>query len=84
MFKLLERSFGFIGKKRLDNVLDEFIADAETQRNAVRKKSIEDLDKLDPVKQGEKVADVLTNMNNELSRSYEQEIAIREFVDKLR
>jgi hypothetical protein len=82
--KFLEKIVGVIPKYKLEIALTEVIASSEHLRNDIRKKAFEELDKLDPIKQGERVAEVLTRMNSELTSSYEKEIAIRDFIGKLK
>jgi hypothetical protein len=82
--KPLERFFAVVSFDRINNTLTEIVAEEEDNRNKIRKDILTEMDKLSPTKDGEKIQELLINMNRQLTFSYEKEIYLREFIDKFK
>jgi hypothetical protein len=82
--KALQRFFGVVSNDRIDSALAAMVAEMENDRNDIRKKALETVDKLDVTKEGDKVASILLQMNRDLTSLYERETTLREFINKLK
>ena len=82
--KALQRFFGVVSNDRIDSALAIMVAEMENDRNDIRKKALETVDKLDVTKEGDKVASILLQMNRDLTSLYERETILREFINKLK
>lgn len=82
--KPLERFFAVVSFDRINDTLTEIVAEEEHNRNKIRKDILTEMDKLSPIKDGEKIQELLINMNRQLTLSYEKEIYLREFIDKFK
>lgn len=80
----IERFFAVASHDRIARESAVIIADLEETRNDIRKKSLSEIDKLNPKEEGEKVAEILLRMNREISMAYEKEAVLREFIDRLK
>jgi hypothetical protein len=77
-------SGSFVSFDSINNTLTEIVAEEEDNRNKIRKDILTEMDKLSPTKDGEKIQELLINMNRQLTFSYEKEIYLREFIDKFK
>ena len=82
--KALQRFFGVVSNDRIDSALAVMVAEMENDRNDIRKKALESVDKLDVTKEGDRVASILLQMNRDLTSLYERETILREFINKLK
>jgi len=82
--KPIQRFFGVVSIDRIDDVLGQIVAVMEEDRNDIRKKALAEVDKCNVKSEGEKVADILLQMNRDLTSSFERETILREFVSKLK
>jgi hypothetical protein len=82
--KALQRFFGVVSNDRIDSALATMVAEMENDRNDIRKKALEAVDKCDVTKEGDRVASILLQMNRDLTSLYERETTLREFINKLK
>jgi len=82
--KALQRFFGVVSNDRIDSALAIMVAEMENDRNDIRKKALEAVDKCDVTKEGDRVASILLQMNRDLTSLYEKETILREFINKLK
>ncbi len=82
--KIFERFFGVTSNDRIDSTLAIMVAEMENNRNDIRRKALETVDKLDVTKEGDRVASILLQMNRDLTSLYERETILREFINKLK
>lgn len=80
----LERFFSVVGRDRIDSELSLIIAELEAKRNDARKKSLAEIDRLNVKVEGEKAAEILLQMNRDLTLSYEKETFLRDFIDRIK
>jgi hypothetical protein len=83
MKEIIEKFFNMISKEKISSAFTESIVNLEEERKNIRKDSLDEIEKYDPLKDGQKIKDVLMTMNKEISNSYEREIFLREFISKL-
>lgn len=81
--KFIRKIVGVITTTEIEDSLNEIVAELEHSRNTIRKETFEEMDKLNPVKDGEKIQRLLLQMNKDLTLSYEKEKVLREFISKL-
>ena len=82
--KFIERMFGVVNYKKMEEALNSTIADGENDRNAIRKEILSSISVLNPKTDGEEIQRLLLDMNSRISNSYEREGYLRSFVDKLK
>lgn len=84
MLKVIGDFFGLITVDKVDSEFGALMAQYEQKRNIIRKDNMEQLRSLDVTKDGAKIQSILTKMNDEISLSYEKEMAVREFIGKIK
>lgn len=82
--KFIERMFGVVNYKRMEDSLNSTIAEGENERNAIRKEIVTSIGALNPKTDGEEIQRLLLDMNARISNSYEKEGYLRSFVDRLK
>lgn len=75
---------GLVSQASMTDRVDELVGEYEQARNKVRKETFDEMDKLNPTKEGEKIQQLMLRMNRDITLYYEKETAIREFIAKLR
>jgi hypothetical protein len=84
MTRYILKLLGLIPYDRLEDTADFIIAEFETKRNEIRRISLEDMDKLNPAKDGEKIQKILLQMNRDMTSLYEKETILLEFLNKIK
>jgi hypothetical protein len=82
--KFIERMFGVVNYKRMDETLNHMIADGENERNTIRKEILASISILNPKTDGEEIQRLLLDMNSRISNSYDKEGYLRSFADRLK
>jgi len=82
--KFIERMFGVVNYKKMEEALNSTIADGENDRNAIRKEILSSISVLNPKTDGEEIQRLLLDMNTRITNSYEREGYLRSFVDKIK
>ncbi len=82
--KFIERMFGVVNYKRMEDALNSTIAEGENDRNAIRKEILTSIGALNPKTDGEEIQCLLLDMNARITNSYEREGYLRSFVDRLK
>lgn len=82
--KFIERMFGVVNCKRMDEALDHMLADGENERNTIRKEILTSISILNPKTDGEEIQRLLLDMNSRISNSYDKEGYLRSFTDRLK
>jgi len=82
--KFIERMFGVVNYKRMEDALNSTIAEGENDRNAIRKEILTSIGALNPKTDGEEIQRLLLDMNARITNSYEREGYLRSFVDRLK
>lgn len=82
--KFIERMFGVVNYKRMEDALNSTLAEGENDRNAIRKEIITSISVLNPKTDGEEIQRLLLDMNARITSSYEKEVYLRSFVDRLK
>lgn len=78
--KFLQKLTGVVMYSQLDESLDEIIASLEHSRNEIRRLCFDEMDKLNPTKDGEKIQRLLLQMNRDITSTYEKEKVLREYI----
>jgi hypothetical protein len=84
MIKFILRFFGLVPYDRLEMAVSEIVSEFELKRNEIRKVSLDEMDKLSPTKDGEKIQKILLQMNRDLTTLYEKETVLRELLTKVK
>lgn len=82
--KFLQKLIGVVTYSEIEYRFDELVAEFEHKRNKLRKEAFDEIEKLNPTKDGEKLQKLFIQMNRDITTSYEQETTLREFVSKLK
>lgn len=82
--EFLENLVGVVSHSRIKAALATIVADLEQQRNKARRASLEQIEKLNVTKDGEKIQNILLQLNQELVTSYEKETTLRNFISELK
>lgn len=82
--KILEKLLGVVTVNRMQMALTTIVAELEQQRNRARRSSLEQIEKLNATKDGEKIQNILLQLNQELITSYEKETTLRTFINELK
>jgi hypothetical protein len=84
MINYILKLIGLVPYNRLEETADFIIAEFETKRNEIRRLSLDDMDKCNPAKDGEKIQKILLQMNRDMTSLYEKETILREFLTKVK
>jgi hypothetical protein len=65
----------------MNEILAKIVQEEEVKRNKLRKDSLDEIEKIDVVKDAEKIQRIMINMNRDLTTSYEKEKLLLEFIN---
>lgn len=82
--KFIQKIIGITTHTNLDESLTEIVAELEHARNELRKVCFDEMEKLNPTKDGEKIQRLLIQMNRDITASYEKEKVLREYVAQVK
>lgn len=82
--KFIQKLLGVATYSQLEESLNEIIVDLEHSRNELRKVCFDEMDKLNPTKDGEKIQRLLIQMNRDITASYEKEKVLREYIAQVK
>lgn len=78
------RFLGITSFENMNEVLAKLVQELETQRNNIRKESLEKIESLEVEKDPIKVKKIMIDMNRDLTTSYEKEKFLLEFINMLK
>lgn len=84
MIKFILRFLGLVPYDRLEMAVSEIVSEFELKKNEIRRTSLDEMDKLNPTKDGEKVQKLLLQMNRDIAVLYEKELVLRELLTKVK
>ncbi len=79
--KSIYRFLKIASYESMNEVLAKIIQDEEIKRNNLRKDSLDEIEKIDVVKDAEKMQRIMINLNRDLTTSYEKEKMLLEFIN---
>lgn len=84
MIKFILRFLGLVPYDRLEMAVSEIVSEFELKKNDIRRTSLDEMDKLNPTKDGEKIQKLLLQMNRDIAVLYEKELVLRELLTKVK
>jgi tetrahydromethanopterin S-methyltransferase subunit G len=84
MIKFILRFLGLVPYDRLEMSVSEIVSEFELKKNEIRRISLDEMDKLTPTKDGEKIQKLLLQMNRDIAILYEKELVLRELLTKVK
>lgn len=78
------RFLGITSFENMNEALAKLVQELETQRNNIRKESLEKIESLEVEKDPIKVKKIMIDMNRDLTTSYEKEKFLLEFINMLK
>lgn len=75
---------GLVPYTRIEDSIDDIISEFEIKRSELRKASLDEIETLNPTKDGEKIQKILMEMNAGMNSMYEKEIVLRELLTKVK
>lgn len=75
---------GLVPYTRIEDSIDDIISEFEIKRAELRKASLDEIETLNPTKDGEKIQKILMEMNAGMNSMYEKEIVLRELLTKVK
>jgi len=82
MKEALHRFFAVVSYGNMRWTFASIASDLQDDRNTIRKKALQEIDKLNPKTDGENIHAIMLQMNSEISLTYEKETVLRDFIDK--
>ena len=82
--KAFYRLLGSVSYDQVNEAMAKIIQEEEFERNDKRKKALEQIESLDVKLDAEKIQKILIDLNRDLTKSYEIETTLREFVNKIK
>lgn len=84
MVNYILRLVGLVPYTRIEDSIDDIISEFEIKRAELRKASLDEIETLNPTKDGEKIQKILMEMNRGMNSMYEKEIVLRELLTKVK
>lgn len=81
MKEAIQRFFAVVSYEQMRDNFANVASELEEQRNLIRKKALDEMDKLNARTDGEKIQELMMQMNRDLAMTYEKEMTLREFID---
>jgi hypothetical protein len=82
--KAFYRLLGSVSYDQVNEAMAKIIQEEEFERNDKRKKALEQIESPDVKLDAEKIQKILIDLNRDLTKSYEIETTLREFVNKIK
>lgn len=82
--KFIQKLTGLVTYAQLEESLNEIIVELEHTRNDLRRICFDEMDKLNPTKDGEKIQRLLIQMNRDITASYEKEKVLRDYISQVK
>lgn len=82
--KYFYRLIGASSYEHMNECLAKLVQEQEILRNEKRRKTLEDIEKLDVKNDADKVQSLLIGLNRDLTTSYEKEKFVLEFINSLK
>jgi len=79
--KSIYRFLKIVSYEYMNEILAKIVQEEVEKRNKIRKDSLDDIEKIDVVKDAEKIQRIMINMNRDLTTSYEKEKLLLEFIN---
>jgi len=79
--KSIYRFLKIVSYEYMNEILAKIVQEEEVKRNKLRKDSLDEIEKIDVVKDAEKIQRIMINMNRDLTTSYEKEKLLLEFIN---